>query len=125
MVERGRVRARRTRLRQLVDVLKASRVALLFVCSGGRLDQHPEGGGLVGIAHQLLDKGLDAVVAPSWPIPFLMVRPWLRGFLQAWNAGSSVLDAYEAGNAAVRAATSSDLARSLAMSLYGNPFVTG
>jgi tetratricopeptide (TPR) repeat protein len=111
-------------LRQVVDVLKASRVALLFVCSGGRLDQHPESCGLVGIAHRLLDKGLDAVVAPSWPIPFLMVRPWLGGFLKAWDAGSPVLDACGAGNAAVRAATSSDLARSLAMSIYGNPFVT-
>ncbi len=110
-------------LRQVVDVLKASRVAVLFVCSGGRLDQHPESGGLVGIAHRLLDEGLDAVVAPSWPIPFLMVRPWLRGFLQAWMAGVPVLDAYGAGNAAVRAATSSDLARSLAMSVYGNPLV--
>lgn len=111
-------------LRQIVDVLKASRVALLFVCSGGRLDQHPESGGLVGIAHRLLDKGLDAVVAPSWPIPFLMVRPWLRGFLNAWNAGAPVIDAYGAGNSAVVAATSADLPRSLAMSLYGNPFVT-
>ena len=111
-------------LRQIVDVLKASRVALLFVCSGGRLDQHPESGGLVGIAHRLLDKGLDAVVAPSWPIPFLMVRPWLKGFMNAWSAGAPVIDAYGAGNRAVVAATSADLSRSLAMSLYGNPFVT-
>lgn len=111
-------------LRQLVDVLKASRVALLFVCSGGRLDRHLESGGHIGIAHRLLDKGLDAVIAPSWSIPFLMVRPWLDGFLKAWSAGAPVIEAYEAGNNAVAAATSSDLPRSLAMSLYGNPFVT-
>lgn len=113
-----------TDLRQLIDALRGSRVAVLFVCSGGRLDQHPESGGLVGIAHRLLDKGLDAVIAPSWPIPFTMARPWLDAFLKAWNAGSQVIDAYRAGNDAVATATSTDLSRSLAMSLYGNPFIT-
>jgi hypothetical protein len=112
-----------TDLRQLIDVLRGSRVALLFVCSGGRLDQHPESGGLVGIAHRLLDKGLDAVIAPSWPIPFTMVRPWLSAFLKEWNSGSQVIDAYRSGNDAVATATSTDLSRSIAMSLYGNPFV--
>ncbi len=111
-------------LRQLVDALRGSRVAVLFVCSGDRVDQHPESGGLVGIAHHLLDKGLDAVVAPSWPIPFTMARPWLDAFLKAWNGGSQVIDAYRAGNDAVAVATSHDLARSLAMALYGNPFIT-
>jgi hypothetical protein len=110
-------------MRQLVDALRGSRVAVLFVCSGGRIDQHPESGGLVGIAHRLLDVGLDAVVAPSWPVPFTMVRPWLHAFLQAWNSGSQIIDAYRAGNDAVATATSHDLARSLAMTLYGNPIV--
>lgn len=109
---------------KLVDALRGSRVAVLFVCSGGRVDQHPESGGLVGIAHRLLDKGLDAVIAPSWPIPFTMARPWLNAFLKDWNGGSQIIDAYRAGNDAVAAATSHDLARSLAMTLYGNPFTT-
>lgn len=111
-------------LRQLVDSLRGSRGAVLFVCSGGRIDQHPESGGLVGIAHRLLDNGLDAVVAPSWPIPFTIARPWLDAFLRAWNRGEQIIDAYRAGNDAVAAATSHDLGRSLAMTLYGNPFIT-
>ncbi len=111
-------------LRHLVDAMQKSRVALLFVCSGGRIDRHPESGGIVSIAHRLLDRGLDAVIAPSWPIPFTMVRPWLSEFLAAWNAGSCVIDAYRAGNVKVATSTSFDLGRSLAMSLYGNPFVT-
>lgn len=111
-------------LRQLVDALRGSRVAVLFVCSGGRVDRHPESGGLVGIAHRLLDKGLDAVVAPSWPIPFTMARPWLDPFLKAWKGGSQIIDAYHVANNAVAAATSHDLSRSLAMTLYGNPFTT-
>ncbi|WP_164019001.1 hypothetical protein [Pyxidicoccus trucidator] len=112
-----------TDLRQLIDALRGSRIAVLLVCSGGRLDQHPESGGLVGIAHRLLDKGLDAVIAPSWPIPFTMARPWLDAFLKTWNAGCQVIDACRAGNDAVATATSTDLSRSLAMSLYGNPFI--
>jgi hypothetical protein len=53
----------------------------------------------------------------------MMVRPWLNGFLKAWEVGAPVIDAYAAANKAVSDATSSDLPRSLAMSLYGNPFV--
>jgi hypothetical protein len=113
-----------TDLRQLGDALRGSRVAVLFVCSGGRIDQHPESGGLVGIAHRLLDSGLDAVIAPSWPIPFTIARPWLDAFLKAWGRGEQIIDAYRAGNDAVADATSHDLARSLAMTLYGNPFIT-
>jgi hypothetical protein len=111
-------------LRQLVDVLRGSRVAVLFVCSGGRIDQHLESGGLVGIAHQLLDNGLDAVVAPSWPIPFTIARPWLDAFLKAWSGGEQIIDAYRTGNRTLATVTSNDLARSLAMPLYGNPFIT-
>jgi hypothetical protein len=111
-------------LRQLTDALRGSRLAVLFVCSAGRIDQHPESGGLVGIAHRLLDNGLDAVIAPSWPIPFTIARPWLDAFLKAWNDGCQIIDAYRAGNDAVAVATSYDLARALAMTLYGNPFLT-
>lgn len=110
-------------MRQLIDALRGSRVAVLFVCSGGRMDQHPESGGLVGIAHRLLDNGLDAVVAPSWPIPFTIARPWLAAFLESWKKGRQIIDACHSGNGAVAAATSHDVARSLAMTLYGNPFI--
>jgi hypothetical protein len=116
-------KAHQTDLRHMIDALRSSRVVLLFVCSGGRLDQHPESGGMVGIAHRLLDKGVDAVISPAWPIPFNMVRPWLESFLVKWKDDVPLLDAYGAANAEVAAATSMDLSRSLAMSLYGNPFL--
>lgn len=112
-----------TDLRLLTDALSGSRVAVLFVCSGGRVDRHPESGGLVGIAHRLLLSGLDAVVAPSWPIPFTIARPWLGAFLKSWKAGAQIIDACRAGNDEVAAVTSHDLARSLAMTLHGNPFI--
>ena len=107
----------------LIDAVRGSRVALLFVCSGGRFDRHPESGALVGLAHKLLELGLDAVVAPSWPIPFTVARPWLRAFLASWHNGFSIMECYRAGNDAVAQETSHDFARSLAMALYGNPFI--
>ncbi|WP_417687966.1 tetratricopeptide repeat protein [Roseibium sp.] len=113
-----------TDLRQLTDILRGSRVAVLFVCSGGRLDLHPESGGLLGITHKLLDNGLSAVIAPSWPIPFTLARPWLNAFLNSWSNGDWIIDACFAGNNAVADATSHDFGRSLAMTLYGNPFIT-
>ncbi len=111
-------------LRQVGDVLRRSRLAVLFVCSGDRLDQHPESGGLVGISHRLLDLGLEAVVAPSWSIPFNVAQPWLRAFLAAWSGSAQAVDACDAGNRAVAKATSYDLRRFLAMTLHGNPFIT-
>jgi hypothetical protein len=108
---------------QLVDAVRHSRVALLFVCSGGRFDRHPESGALAGLAHKLLDLGLDAVVAPSWPIPFTVARPWLKAFLTSWNDGLPIMECYRVGNDAVAQETSHDFSRSLAMALYGNPFI--
>jgi hypothetical protein len=111
-------------LRQLADALRGSRVAILFVCSGGRLDLHPESGGPVGMAHRLLGYGLEAVIAPSWPIEFLAARPWLKAFLDAWKGGAPLIDACHAGNLAVAKASSYNLKRALAMTLHGNPFLT-
>lgn len=111
-------------LYQLTDVLRGSRVAILFVCSGGRLDMHPESGGPIGMAHHLLGQGLHAVIAPSWPIELFAARPWLTGFLDAWKREALIIDACYAGNLAVAKASGYDLKRSLAMTLLGNPFLT-
>lgn len=111
-------------LRKLADALRGSRVAVLFVCHGGRLDPHPESGGPVGMAYRLLDQGFEAVIAPSWPVPFLVARPWLRAFLDTWHGGAELIDACHAGNLAVAGASSHDPKRALAMALHGNPFLT-
>jgi hypothetical protein len=111
-------------LRGFVDALRGTRAVVLFVCSGGRVDAHPESGALIGIPHRLLDAGVSAVVAPSWPVPFTMARPWLTAFLKGWEEGRPIIDACRVGNDAVAAATSHDLGRSLAMMVYGNPLVS-
>ena len=76
-------------LRQLADALLASRIAVLFVCSGGRLDQHPESGRLMNFGHHLPKNGLDAVIAPSCPVPSVVARPWLERSCKGGVAASN------------------------------------
>lgn len=108
----------------LADLLRGSRVAVLFVCSGGRRDVHPESGSAVGLSRRLLGQGVSAVIAPAWPIEFFVARPWLEAFLASWRGGAQLIDAAFAANQAVQKAFSYNLRRSLAMTLYGNPFLT-
>ncbi len=109
-------------LLDLVDAVRGSRVAILFACSGGRMDVDPDGGGILGIPFRLLGQGLEAVIAPAWSVPFNIVRPWLDAFLTAWIGDCMIIDACRAANDAVAAASSDDPARYLAMTLCGNPF---
>ena len=111
-------------IRELADLLRGTRVAILFVCSGGRRDVHPESGGAIGLSRRLLDQGLSAVIATSWPMEFFVARPWLQGFLPSWRNGTPLIDACFAANQAVAKAFSYNLRRSLAMTLYGNPYLT-
>jgi hypothetical protein len=108
----------------VAEMSRRARVTILFVCSGGRIDANPENGTGIGLARRVLARGCSAVIAPAWPVPFNIARPWLQGFLSAWRAGASVLDAYHAGNVAVGKATSLDPKRTFAMTLYGDPFIS-
>ena len=46
------------------DALSNVGVVILFVCSGGRLDAHPNENTTIGLTKQLLGKGCRAVIAP-------------------------------------------------------------
>lgn len=111
-------------IEELADLLRGSRVAVLFICSGGRRDAHPEHGGAVGLSRRLLNQGVSAVIAPAWPLEFFVARPWLTAFIASWRKGDQVIDACFAANKAVQQAYSYNLRRSLAMTLYGDPSVT-
>lgn len=102
---------------------RKARLTILFVCSGGRIDPHPETGMAIGLAKQILARGSAAVIGPAWPIPFFVARPWLDAFLKAWQGGMVVLDACHVANRHVSDKTSWDPKRALAMSLYGDPFI--
>lgn len=112
-----------TEIAQIAEITRKARLTILFVCSGGRIDPHPETGMAIGLAKQILARGSAAVIGPAWPIPFFVARPWLAGFLKAWQKGETALDACHAANRHVSEATSWDPKRALAMSLYGDPFI--
>jgi tetratricopeptide (TPR) repeat protein len=107
----------------MIEVTRRARLTILFVCSGGRIDPHPETGMALGLAKQILGRGCSAVIAPAWPVPFFIARPWLEGFLREWRKGTVLLDAFHAANLAVAKSSSWDPKRTLAMSLYGDPFL--
>jgi len=87
-----------TEIAQIAEVTRMSRLTILFVCSGGRIDLHPETGMAIGLAKQILARGSAAVIGPAWPIPFFVARPWLDAFLKAWQEGMMSLDACHAAN---------------------------
>lgn len=110
-------------LSDVAEATRKARLTILFVCSGGRIDPHPETGMVVSLANRILARGNGAVIAPAWPIPFFMAQPWLDGFLTGWRQGKPVLDACHEANKHVATMSSYDPKRSLAMSVYGDPFI--
>jgi CHAT domain len=99
-------------------------VVVLFVCSGGRMDVHPEASAVLGLVNQLLAKGCRAVIAPPWPLETSVPPHWLPAFLAAWNEGHPVIDACFVANAAVRKVLGDNPRHYLAMTLYGDPLIT-
>ncbi|MDG4889735.1 CHAT domain-containing protein [Mesorhizobium sp. WSM4887] len=97
-------------------------VAILFVCSGGRTDKHPSSDATLGLARELLDQGLQAVVASPWPLESLVPPRWLPKFLSEWDAGNSLGQSVHAANLALFARDGNP-AVGLAMTIFGNPEV--
>ncbi|MBX9596013.1 MAG: CHAT domain-containing protein [Roseomonas sp.] len=109
---------------RLARALRNGGVIVLFVCSGGRADPHPSAHTVVGLAKQLIDQGCSAVVGSPWPLdPRVSVR-WLPEFLSRWSAGERLIHAVHEANLCVAKGFPHDPARSLAMTLYGDPFLT-
>lgn len=108
----------------LGSALKNVGVAVLFICSGGRLDPHPMANRTLGLARQVLGNGGTTVIASPWPIDSRIPSYWLPTFLKAWDAGVPVIDATFDANARVRDFFSSELRDCIAMSVYGDPLRT-
>jgi len=107
----------------LARALEGAGVVVLFVCSGGRQDEHPVASTTVGLPKQLLDRGSAAVIASPWPLDSRVPSHWLPAFLTQWEAGAALIDANAAGNRAVGAQMGNAPRDALAMTLYGNPFL--
>lgn len=109
--------------RALAAALANTKVVVLFVCSGGRLDANPAGRGVAGLARRLLDEGCSAVIGSPWPMSANVPPYWLPTFLEAWRLGLPVIDANHYANDAVRNKLSETPETCLAMSVYGDPLV--
>lgn len=105
---------------ELIGALHGARIVVLFVCSGGRVDQHPFAQSTVGLPRQLLAGGVEAVVASPWPLDVRVPDYWLPSFLEAWCAGETLMEANFRANAKVAVCTGSP-EFALAMTVYGNP----
>lgn len=108
----------------LAASLAGVELVILFVCSGGRIDKHPWGNRTVGLPRQLLDKGARVVIASPWPLDVKVTYTWLEPFMNAWNAGETVLQATKLANEVVANRLGDNPQYSLAMSVYGDVLVT-
>jgi len=98
-------------------------LVVLFVCSGGRFDRHPDAVANLGLARQLLDAGCTTVIASPWPLDSAVTHRWLPAFMERWNAGVDAMTACFAANEAVRDTFSREPRDWLAMTVFGDPFL--
>jgi hypothetical protein len=108
----------------LADALDQCNVAILFVCSGGRVDHHPLSNSVLGLPKEILDGGRQAVIASPWPLDVRVPAHWLPVFLTAWEEGDNLLVANFKANQSVAARMGDDPVNCLSMTVYGNPLLT-
>ena len=101
-------------------VVSGAAVAVLFICSGGRIDAHPMANTTIGLVKYALEAGCKTVVASPWPLDSRVPSYWLPAFLDAWHKGSAVVDAAYEANQAVKNRFSSEQRDYLAMHVYGD-----
>lgn len=108
--------------RDVAAKLHGSKIVVLFVCSGGRLDPHPYASSTVGLPQLLLDYGCRTVVASPWPMDVRVASVWLPEFLQSFEAGEKVIKANYQANRKVAERFSFHPTFCLAMNVFGDPF---
>jgi len=105
----------------VAKAVRNSRVAVLFVCSGGRSDKVPDANTTSGLAKQLLSMGCSTVIASPWPVEAMVAASWAPKFLKHWSkSGMTAIQACHDANKEI----SGDPSRTLAMNLYGDPCQT-
>ncbi len=103
------------------EAIGAAGVAVLFICSGGRLDRSPDARTSIGFVHRLLAGGCQSVVACPWPLAAMVARPWLPVFFDQLKSGSQVSDATFAANKKMSECFSGNPPLALAMHVFGDP----
>lgn len=107
----------------LASIFAGASVAVLFICSGGRVDSHPQGETTVGLVKEILNEGCLTVVAPPWPLDVKVPPVWLPAFLERWSNGDTVIDAAFSANSQVAESFGGSLVDCLAMNVFGDPLL--
>ena len=106
---------------QIGPRLEGTKLVILFVCSGGRVDPHPFASSSLGIPQTILNYGCACVIAPAWPLTSLLANKWLSAFLKHWDAGLDAAECNFRSNRDVEIKTGGDILNSLNMHIYGCP----
>ena len=104
----------------LAAAVQDSGVVLLFICSGGRVDSHPQAETTIGLVKQLFNYGCASVVASPWPLNVSVPPKWLPVFLKKWGNGDTVADAAFEANREVAAMLGNNPTDYLAMNVFGD-----
>jgi hypothetical protein len=108
----------------LARALSDVELAILFVCSGGRVDPHPMANTSVSLPKMLLDRGCRTVIASPWPLATVVPGNWLERFLEAWDAGDTALEATFKANQFTRKRLGPEPGLCLALTVYGDVLLT-
>lgn len=108
---------------ELARALQDVELAILLVCSGGRLDRHPAKSTTVGLPTLLLNNGCRTVIASPWPLESVVPGTWLPAFLEHWESGATAMDACHRANLEVSRRRDREPQASLAMTVYGDPLL--
>ncbi|WP_455813612.1 CHAT domain-containing protein [Pseudomonas graminis] len=100
--------------------LRQCGVVILFVCSSGRFDNHPEAATTIGLAKELIDNGCTAVVSSPWPLDPMMTMKWLPLFMESWMSGATVSEAVFVANKELTNYYSYDYSKCIALSVFGD-----
>jgi hypothetical protein len=108
----------------LASSLKNCGVIVLFVCSGGKLDESPYSETTFGLPKLLLENSCETVIASPWPLDSFFIHRWLEVFLKGWDSGACALDSCFYANKTIMEENSYFAGRGLAMTVFGNPLIT-
>ncbi|HYO59053.1 CHAT domain-containing protein [Archangium sp.] len=107
--------------RDIARHVAGSGVAVLLVCSGGRMDRDFLNNATVGLPRLLLEYGCRAVVASPWSLHVSVARRWLPSFLEALDAGFTIIEATHRANQEVGSKLGRHPSLQLAMHVFGDP----
>jgi hypothetical protein len=105
-------------------LLVGTNIVILFVCSGGRLDQDPFTQSSIGLPFELLNQGCRSVIASSYPLDVRVAIIWLEEFLKNFNEGNTLIKSNYLANQVVATKLNYNPLHSFALNVYGDPLLT-